>query len=387
MLQKQKLLQWMAAARVHMTVLASAVALCCGLTNTAQALSYSSISQVIFFGDSLTDSGWNDTWPGRPTGKAPTFTTYNGYTWSQYIASDIKGYVLPVYPGPNPADTITNNAIYPQPGFNNALLTGIDYAAAGSTTNSTGNGEVWAPSLVQQVTYYLATKGPAADPSAVYFIWEGANDFLILLGSGTLPTELQLLMTANTAAINIANQVGVLAARGATKFVVVALPNLGQVPYTTNLATLYNMPTLPATMKTLSFSFNSMLNQALGATIAKYGVSVLYVDTYDLFDNIISSVQSGQPYVVAGQSFSFVNYTTPACGAVQAVDCPNGAPNNYVFADTLHPTGMAHRVISLQVETMIQAWNPSSKGLSIGSCTVDATHGKHMINCATKKIS
>ena len=81
------------------------------------------------------------------------------------------------------------------------------------------------------------------------------------------------------------------------------------------------------------------------------------MDVYDLLDNVIAATKAGKPYVVAGQSFLFVNYTTPACGAVpSAIYCPNGAPNNYVFADTIHPTGMAHRLLSLQVETEIQKW-------------------------------
>lgn len=355
----KKFLQWMAQAVVL-----------CSFANAAHALPYGSISQVYFFGDSLTDSGFNDLWSfptPLPAGKAPTFTTFGGYTWSQYVARDVKGFVLPIYPGPSPADTITNNSIETVPGFVSGTLQGIDYAAAGSTTNSTGFNETWAPSLVQQVTYYLATHGQAADPNAVYFLWSGANDILTVLTGATFPTQLQLLVTASTAATNIANEVTALAQKGGRYFVVFALPNLGQVPLITEEATALNMPTLPAQMKTLTFSFNSFLNQALGAVIARYGVSVIYVDVYDLLDNVISDVQAGVPYTIAGQSFNFINYTNPACSTVSsAIYCPSSAPSGYVFADVLHPTDMAHRVISLEVETLIQNWNVGTPGMNKG---------------------
>lgn len=361
----KKLSQLVVRAGMHASILASAVALCCGLSTTAQAIPFSQISQVYFFGDSLTDSGFNDLWgvvgvPPLPTGKAPTFTTFGGYTWAQYVARDIKGFVLPVYPGPTPPDTITNNSIYSVPGFVSGTLKGVDYAAAGSTTNSIGFNETWAPSLVQQITQYLSTAGQA-DPNAVYFIWSGANDILSLLSNSPLPDEYQLLTAANTAAINIANEVALLSANGAKRIVVISLPNIGSTPLIAETALAINMPTLPASIKTVSFQFNSMLNTELGhvtaRVAAKNGTKILLVDSYTLLDNVILATQAGKPYVIAGQSFNFVNYTNPACAsASSAIYCPSTVPSNYVFADVLHPTDTAHRVLSLQVEEQIQSW-------------------------------
>jgi outer membrane lipase/esterase len=360
----KKLSRVVARVSKKMTILASAMVLCGGLTTTAQAIPFNQISQLYFFGDSLTDSGFNDLWTiptPLPVGKAPTFTTFGGYTWAQYVARDIKSFSLPVYPGPVPADLITNNAIpglTPPAGlFVSGTLTGINYAAAGATTNSTGNGETWAPSLVQQVNYYLSTK--IVDPNAVYFIWAGANDLLKLLPTvpgAPVPTQSQLLAAANTASINIANAVAKLAVAGAKRIVVLSLPNIGLTPYATALATGGNLPTLPAALKTVSFTFNSMLNSQLGQVISQYHIKILYVDVYDLLNNVISTSQAGKPYVIAGQSFQFVNTTSPACGASQAIYCPSSAPSGYVFADVIHPTDMAHRVLSLQVESLIQNW-------------------------------
>src|SRR5438093_1283999 len=103
--------------KLRTLLLASIIVICCGLANTALAVSFNTINNIYFFGDSLSDSGFNDLWPTvaapptvppLPPGKAPTFTTFSGYIWSQYIARDVKGFTLPIYPGPVPTDTITN---------------------------------------------------------------------------------------------------------------------------------------------------------------------------------------------------------------------------------------------------------------------------------------
>lgn len=354
--------KFMLGAKQHGLIFVCLIITCCSLANVARAIDFKSISQVIFFGDSLTDGGFNDLWPTEgvpgqplPPGKAPTFTTYGGYIWSQYVAHDIKGFALPVYPGPSVPDTITNNSIYPVAQFVSGTLTGVNYAAAGSTTNSTGFVEVWAPSLHQQVGQYLGTLPPGqnADPNAVYFIWSGANDFLSLLTQPTLPTELQLLLTAQTAAINIANEVALLSSRGAKRFVIISLPNLGLAPF----ASLLGDPTIPGTLKTISFTFNSMLNTQLGIVIAEFGVKILYVDVYTLLEDVINAIKAHMPYVISGHSFLFTNYTDPACSTVpSAIYCPSGTPSGYVFADTLHPSDMAHQVIALEVEKEIHSW-------------------------------
>lgn len=337
------------------------------LINNAYAIPLNDISQVIFFGDSLSDSGFYDLWNTSPSGplppnKAPTFTTFGGYTWAQYVAHDIMGLPLPVYPGPTPADTITNNTIYagatpPVSLFVSGSLHGVDYAAAGSTTNGAGFGETFAPSLHQQVAYYIATQGPNVDPNAVYFVWSGSNDILSVLLTPPTPTELQLTQTALTAAINIANEVALLSSKGAKRIVVVSLPNIGVTPLLDALGV--SNPTLPGSIKNLSFTFNSMLNTALGRVRQLYNTKILLSDSYDLLDNVIIATQAGKPYVVSNQSFLFSNYNSPACGSLvtPAIYCTSAAPTDYIFADAIHPTGMSQLLFSLQIENELSSWS------------------------------
>lgn len=349
----------------HVTRFVSTLLIGCSLFSSTYAIDLSTVSQVFFFGDSLTDSGFNDNWPfsggfppfpALPAGKQPTFTTFGGYTWAQYVAHDIKGFALPIFP----ANNTTNNAIYasaPILPFVSGTKTGINFAAGGSTTNSTGFVEVWAPSLHQQVTFFLSSLAPGQrlDPNALYFVWEGANDLLKVLANSTPPTQVQLLQTALTAATNIGRDVALLSAFGAKRIVVLSLPNLGVSPLAIHNAD----PTAQVSLKNISFTFNSMLNTALGHVHKRFKhTKILLIDTYTAIDNLVTVTNAGLPFVIGGQSFQFVNATDPACFPAQsAILCPNGAPTNYVFADLVHPTDQTHRVLSLLVEQQLLNWS------------------------------
>jgi outer membrane lipase/esterase len=321
------------------------------LSSQAQALKFSEINQIVFFGDSLTDSGFNDLLPLGP--KAPTFTTLGGYIYSQYLANYIKGTPLPVYPGPVPPDTITNNQIYPYPTdpFVSGTKAGFDYAAGGSTTNGPGNG-LQAPSLIEQVNFYLAHAPQTLDPRNVYFVFSGANDFLTLLNNPNT-TELQFLQTANLASMNIGRAVASLAQRGARRFVVMSLPNIGFTPRIDALSSAF--PTLPAMLKIVTFTFNSMLNTQLGVVIKNYGVKILYFDTFDLLDNVIIATKNGHTYYAGGEPFKFTNYNMAVCPESSALLC-SSTSKGHIFADDIHPTGLAHRLLSLEIREAILAW-------------------------------
>lgn len=368
----KKIINFAARSKIHVAVLASAAVVCCGVTSTAQALPFKDISQVYFFGDSLTDSGYYDLFPETNPAKAPTFTTFGGYTWSQYIAHDIKGFPLPTYPSPpGVADTITNNST---PSNGSAPTThdlfGVDYAAGGSTTNGDGNPPLtYAPSLHQQMTQFLSDAPFRLDPNAIYFVWSGANDILEVLP--TLPAnpvkkQRILLKTVKTAAANIGDTITALAARGAIRIVVMSLPNIGITP-AIRLTGKANQSALQA----VSFNFDSFLNQQLGQVSKTFpAVKILYFDTYSLLDNVVQSVKQRKSVSVSvsGQthSFTFTNYKDPACGYfpsfpdfIPSIVCPSSseALTGYVFADSVHPTNTAHRYLAYAVEAAIQNWS------------------------------
>ncbi|WP_454784247.1 SGNH/GDSL hydrolase family protein [Legionella sp. WA2024007413] len=352
-------------AKTQLVVLMSMFSLCCMLPQNALAIPLNKITKVYFFGDSLSDSGFNNTFTlinGIPD-KAPTFTTFNGYTWAQYVAHDIMGTPL-LPPGtlfPTTNDKMTNNTtpIFVDPSKPPAppivpLPNGFNFACGGSrTVAEPGIDFYWAPSVQRQVQNYLSSAPQKLDPNAMFFIWSGANDMLYGISAQLNPIAFMQLIDVTTT--QIVQQIEVLSARGAKRVVVLSLPNIGVTPFINQLAVAIGDPSLPGAIKNLSFMFNSLLNQKLGAVAKRHKVKILYFDTYAALDNLISNAQAGEPTVISGISFLFQNVTTPVCTAPLAILCQQTS-NNYLFADSVHPTDMAHHALALEVENQIRQW-------------------------------
>src|ERR1700726_3424267 len=117
-----------------------------------------SLSNAIFFGDSLTDTGWFLYKPlsGPRFGFAPpgagTWTTNPDPGWAQIFAGKF-GYSATA------ADT-------PGVGGNNYAIGGARVVADSGNVLSTQT----------QIATYLASTGGVADPNAIYTYWAGSND-------------------------------------------------------------------------------------------------------------------------------------------------------------------------------------------------------------------
>ena len=140
-------------------------------------------TQTVFFGDSLTDSGWNRpalVQIGGPaaaiTGK---FTTNPTLVWSEWLA-DYYG---------------TNAASGNQGGTNWAVggaRTGTDSASA--------LGPI--PSIGTQINNYLTATGGHADSHALYTVWGGANDLFAIAGGA--PAQATMAQAVGSQVGNVA---------------------------------------------------------------------------------------------------------------------------------------------------------------------------------------
>jgi outer membrane lipase/esterase len=352
----------------------------------AAALLYSAtaaaanFSQVIVFGDSLSDDG-NISLATAPTVQPPLrFTTNPGTLGIEHVAGNF-GFTL-------------------QP----SLLGGTDFAwgGAGVLTNSPGTPAA-VPTLTSQVGAYLA--GGTVDSHALYSVWGGANDiFYAATSAGAAATAQQLiaqniaaqiaqlqaaglpqaqidaltpqitqavttavvqqvqaaagvssLMTAEQAqaAIGAAAQqevklIGQLQAAGVKNILVFNLPNIGTTPSATAQG-----PAGAAALTGLSLIFNGQLN----AGLAQMQTGIIPVDAYGLLSEAIANPSA----------YGFSNVTDPACGAgSSSVACgPQGsglpftyAPGTdqtYLFADGVHPTTATHAMLGDYVMSIIRA--------------------------------
>jgi outer membrane lipase/esterase len=340
-------------------------------------------SQVVVFGDSLSDDG-NISLATAPGVQPPLrFTTNPGTVAIENVANALGQPITP------------------------SLLGGTDYAwgGAGVLTNSPGTpGSV--PTLTSQVTGYLAAG--TVDSRALYSIWGGANDlFYHATAAGAGATAQQLiaqtisqqvslaiannlipndptaiaaftaqitptvtaqvsaavLAGAGVSAFETADQaqagvaaaaqqevklIGQLQAAGVKNILVFNLPNIGLTP-----SALAQGPDAAASLAGLGLVFNGTLN----AGLSQMGVGIVPVNVYSLFNEIIADPQA----------YGFTNVNTPACGAgASSVQCgpagsglpytyPDGADQSYVFADGVHPTTAAHAVLGQYVVSILQA--------------------------------
>ncbi|MGE5616200.1 MAG: SGNH/GDSL hydrolase family protein, partial [Bacillota bacterium] len=159
-------------------------------------------SNVVVFGDSLSDAGYYRPFlaaagvPASLVGQLGRFTTNPGPVWSEIISQ---------YYGITPAPSNAGGSIYAQGGARVALTPGI-----------TPPGQAERP-ISTQITEYLTANNNHADPNALFAVWGGANDFFVnnsLLQAGQINAT-QFQQNILTAAGAEVQQTGRLFAAGA----------------------------------------------------------------------------------------------------------------------------------------------------------------------------
>ncbi len=293
-----------------------------------------SFSNVVVFGDSLSDAGYYRPFlaslglPSTVVATLGRFTTNPGPVWSELVSQHY---------GVTAAPSNASGWIFAQGG-----------ARVAADSASTPPGGAQRP-VSTQVTEYLARNGGAADPGALHTVWAGANDlfqnFTLFAGGAISQTELQNNVLAAAAAE--VQQVGRLYAAGARYVMVFALPDIGATPQFASLgATSAGGATL------LSAGYNTTLFTGL----ASAGLHAIPVDTFSLLSEIranpglygftnISAIACGPfpPITTSGNS--------QFCSSANLVQA--GAENSYLFADGVHPTTGAHRIIADFAQSLV----------------------------------
>jgi len=197
-------------------------------------------SQIVAFGDSLTDNGVN-----LFTGDLNGIDHFsNGDVWVEYL-SQSRGIPLD------------------------------DWAYGGAYTGIGTNFDPDHYGLLWQIGGYL-TAYPTLQSSSLYTIWAGGNDFLGLT-AGADPTN-----TIAVATSNIVSAVNLLAGAGAQNFLVLNLPDLGKTPR-------YNYDsTVSGGASWLADTFNQALNNALETYATENpGINLCQLDTFSLLNDTI----------------------------------------------------------------------------------------------------
>ena len=307
-------------------------------------------TQVIVFGDSLSDDGnlrnrledaYAISYPGgdynysdgRFTNSSDTDPASDMYagTWHEQLARDFLGLA---------AST-------------NSLDGGTDYAFGGATTED-GSREVTVISnpvpflggeltvttdnLGKQIDDYLADQ--TIDPAALYIVWGGGNDLF----------DDDSTDNVTATAVRVAGLVDRLARAGAVYILVPNVPPLGLVP------SYKDDPDTAAALNAASAQYRSDFNVQLDAEVsalATDGITInLYrLDVYGLFYRLAANPAD----------YGFVNISDSAQG--EDVD-----PDQYLFWDDIHPTTAGHYQIAVAASELLAGTaQPPAQSLNLSA--------------------
>jgi len=277
----------------------------------AQAATY---SNLVIFGDSLSDSGNNALLVGTDANQEVASDGYfaripfasgrysNGPVWAEHFAASLG---LQVKPSMTP------------------LVGGTNYAFGGAQTGIDGtDGPGGFPfSMRTQLGMYMGDTGGVADSSALYVVAGGGNNVRVALDAimgGADPTA-TIGAAAAAYAQDIGDIVDALQLAGAQNILVWNTPNYGLTP-----AALAS----GAQGSFVATLMSQAMNGALTARLA--GEGVMDFDFYGFVSDAVAN---------AGGAFTNV---TNACGAPTA-GCDAATS---LFYDGIHPTAYGHELLA-----------------------------------------
>jgi phospholipase/lecithinase/hemolysin len=269
----------------------------------AATISPGQVTQIVAFGDSLSDAGNASVATlGATPGPGYATRTVTGVPFS-------VGYFTNPQTGAGPSglwiDQFAAKVGIADPSPALAPLGGSNYAVGGALSGSANLGD-----MQNQVNLFLATHPLSASPTALYTLRGGSND--IFASQNPI-----------TAADNIARKIKQVAADGGHNFLWLNLPDLGETP------SLSDIPAAAAAANLASQAFD--LEWAVQvADLDSLGINVIGVNVDALFNNILADPGA----------YGFSNVMA-ACNAT-----PRCNSNTFLYWDDVHPTSYADSLVA-----------------------------------------
>jgi outer membrane lipase/esterase len=302
----------------------------------------SGYSQVIVFGDSLSDSGQFPDLESLALGEVGSlrFTNRLGPTFlapSPYDEVSTQRLADALGLGPLlPSTSIVRDLLGLPDGTNYA--TG-DYTTGdilASITRPDGSVVSRAGLTARSRDGYLIEVG-AADPEALYYLNGGGNDFLD--GLVTDPAA------ARASAGTLADGIDALVAAGARTIVVSNLPDVGATP-----------AGAVSGQRDAFSALTQVFNQALGERLARHDgrVSIIRLDVGALFDEVIGAPADFG--LAADVALPDVCFSVPVCDvSAYGLAAGNPDPSRLLFNDTVHPTAAGQQILADYAYALIEA--------------------------------
>jgi phospholipase/lecithinase/hemolysin len=317
--------------------------------------------QVIAFGDSLLDVGTYAKF-AKATFGGGEFTTNPSKIFVEDLACQYGDVIIPAFQGGlgRPLEP-TGGFGYAQGGSRVSMQPGIFHAPAG--TPNADFAELTTIPVTEQLNEYLAVY-QRFHPNQLVVIDGGANDIILNLQiaqeEGTVQAQQAAVTAINQSAVDLANIVDTVVAKGATHVVLLNMPDLGTTPLGVSSSDQGKSFTQ------LSQVFNTTLQSEL--TQRDLLDKIVLMDTFGIINNVITNFRD----------FGFqVTNTVTACNLQAQVEkatemklndpiqfgeslyCSSAtfatstAPEDFMFADTVHPTTHLSAIFAKAVEQQV----------------------------------
>ena len=282
----------------------------------AAATSAQAYTQVVAFGDSLSDNGNLHALMAKFNVDTPAAPYFEGRFSNGPVAVEVMAQQLGL---------------------------SLDDRAYGGATTGTGNKTATpildATGMSAQVSGYLQEKSNAVDTEALYFVWGGGNDVFKLLDSGTPITTASVTQMLGQARTNYENMIRALDAGGAQHFFLPTLPDLGASGLGFAGGT-----SLQNALHQITVGFNQGLSYTASKLEAELGVDITLFDVYPTFLSVTKQV------LASGGTASLPCWTGDYKGAGGTL-CAN--PDQHVLFDKVHPTAYVHNKLGLAMAAAV----------------------------------
>ncbi|HET9734989.1 MAG TPA: SGNH/GDSL hydrolase family protein [Burkholderiales bacterium] len=323
------------------------------------------IRQVVVFGDSLSDVGTYKVGVIAQVGGGK-FTTNPGPVWAETLGVLLRARVTPYRQGFGGVSQVLGGTGFAMGGSRVSQQPGI-----GCNLEATGCTAALTIPVVQQVSDYLAANGDRFNRDQLVFLLAGANDIFFQLGvfqakvtacfslpQSEIPScvdqaQNEALAAVQQAAFELAGQVQRIRGKGATRVVVLNLPELSETPF--------GKSPEAAPVRPLIAGMVQLFNGVLAAGLNGSGATLL--DFHAEFTRVLENPHA----------FLVREINVPACDAAKiaaitngleqsgsSLFCSrqtllqNGAAISYLFADSVHPTTLGHLIVARFV--LIGVW-------------------------------
>ncbi|WP_326544068.1 SGNH/GDSL hydrolase family protein [Pseudorhodoferax sp.] len=305
------------AGRWQRGLLIAATALC----TTFAAYAAPTISRLVVFGDSLSDTG--NTRANVPGGNLAPIANAVGYGSNGRFSNGVLWHETMATQLGLPAATASEVS-----GANN-----WNYAYGGARVD---NEDGPSTGVLRQYADYSSRIGSTgADPSALYVMWAGGNDARDLVGNSSPQAGIDISIGG------LQTVLSGLISQGASTFLIPNLPNLGMIPENRGSARAGS-----------ATEVSSMWNASLFDMLMGFAdqASIYFLDVYSIFDDVL--LNPGD--------YGFTN-TTGQCrstsfGGLVENSCANA--HQWTFWDAIHPTTAAHAVIGRAAADLLLNGSP-----------------------------